>query len=276
MEKISNYLENLSKMALYSELQFLFCGNVKNYKTPHGRYFESYGIQYNSGALEFGIDDDEMKLYNGSYAFISKPGYFYKYNTPRNKSRAHAYVTFVGDRVKDYIENDLLDTEKPELILIHNPVRFTDLMHLLHVEFIRDRNSPELISLLDRLLFVLKAEKAYQSTSLKIHEKILQECEEYIISRPDEKHDFRLWAKKAGVSYAHFRRLFQQYAGTPLQSFTLQCRFNTALKYLLESDKRISEIAELCGWEDVYFFSKQFKQKFDISPLGFRKKHKNN
>ena len=35
--------------------------------------------------------------------------------------------------------------------------------------------------------------------------------------------------------------------------------------------KRISEISELCGWDDVYFFSKQFKKKFGVSPLRFRK-----
>ena len=267
-------MEYFSKMALYSDLCFLFCEEIKNYHTPHARYFESYGIQFDSGALEFGIDDDEVRSYTGSYAFITKPGYFYKYSTPSGKSRSHSYVTFVGGRVQDYIESGLIDQDKPVLITIHDPVRFNNLLHLLHMEFLRDRNSPEITSLLDRLLFVLKSERSYQSKSLLLHDQILLECEEYIMKHPEDKHDFRTWAKRAGVSYAHFRRLFHQHTGCPLQGFTLQCRFNAVLKHLLGSNKRISEIAELCGWDDVYFFSKQFKQKFGISPLHFRKQYK--
>lgn len=276
MDKTRFFLEFLSKMALYSNLQFLYCGETKNYDDVIERTFDGFGIQYNhESQIEFAIDDDVPKVYSGSYVFISKPGYFFHYGIPANGTpRDHRYVTFEGERVNEYLAAGLLDTAKPELISIHQPVRFAQIIHLLHLEYSRDRNSDKAINLLERLLFLLQEEKSYQSESSQYYEKILIECEEYIIAHPEREHDFRSWAKKAGVSYAHFRRLFQQHCGSAPKSFILHNRFNTAVRYLLESDKRISEIAELCGWEDVYFFSKQFKKKFGISPLQFRKNGK--
>lgn len=274
MDKIRFFLEFLSKMALYSNLQFLFCGESKNYDDVINRTFDSFGIQYNhESEIEFSIDEDEPKSYKGSYVFISKPGYFFHYGVPSGvEMRDHRYVTFEGERIHDYINAGLLDTEKPELISIHDPIRFAQILHLLYLEYSRDRNSLKAVNLLDRLLFILQEEKSYQSKALQYYEKILIECEEHIIAHPEYEHDFRSWAKKAGVSYAHFRRLFQQHTGLAPKAFMLHNRFNIAIKYLLESDKRISEIAELSGWEDVYFFSKQFKKKIGISPLNFRKK----
>ena len=260
-------------MALYSDLKFIFCGEDKNYDSTINRTFDGFGIQYNhESKIEFAIDNDEPKVYSGSYVFISKPGYFFHYGLPDGvQKRDHRYVTFAGERVNDYIEAGLLDCEKPELISIHSPARFAQILHLLNLEYSRDINSPAAINLLERLLFILQEEKSFQSKALQYYKKMLVNCEEQIIAHPEQEYDFREMAKKTGVSYAHFRRLFQQHTGIAPKAFLLQNRFNLATRYLLESDKRISEISELCGWDDVYFFSKQFKKKFGVSPLRFRK-----
>lgn len=263
-------------MALYSDIQFLFCGEIKKYDSIINRTFNSFGIQYNhESSIEFSVDDDEPKVYNGSCVFISKPGYFFHYGMPSGeKWRDHRYITFEGARVNDYFEAGLLDNNKPELIAIHEPLRFAQIFHLFFLEFARDCNSLKAVNLLDRLLFVLQEEKAYQTKALRYYEKILSECEEYIIAHPELDCDFRQWSRRAGVSYAHFRRLFQQHTGIAPKAFLLQNRFNFAVRLLLESNKSISEIAETAGWDDVFFFSKQFKKKFGISPLNFRQKNK--
>lgn len=261
-------------MALYSNIQFLFTGEDTDYDSDIHRTFDSYGIQYNhESELEFAIDGDELKKVSGSYVFFNKPGYYYDYCVPAGcRSRDHRYVTFCGDRVKDYIEAGLLDDGKPELIAIHDPVRFSNALHLLYMELLHDRKSARAVNLLDNVLFIIREERMYQSRALQYYEKILVECEEFVIKHPGLEHDFRQWARKAGVSYAHFRRLFQQHSGLAPKAFLIQNRFNQAVNYLQKSDLRISEIAELAGWSDVYFFSKQFKKRFGMPPMQFRRR----
>ena len=275
MDKICFFLEFLRKMTLYSNIQFLYCGDDRNYDSDINRTFDSYGIQYNhESGLEFAVDSDAPQTVSGSYVFFNKPGYFYHYSMPAaGHVRHHSYVTFIGERVQDYIAAGLLDNDKPELIAIHDPVRFAGLMHQLQVELLHDKKSLKAVHLLDRLLFIIQDERAIQSSALRYYEKILNECEEAIIANPVKEHDFRQWAKKAGVSYAHFRRLFQQHSGFAPKAFLLHNRFNMAVHYLQESDMRIAEIADAAGWDDVYFFSKQFKKKFGVSPLQFRKRN---
>lgn len=51
----------------------------------------------------------------------------------------------------------------------------------------------------------------------------------------------------------------------------MRFRINQGKKYLLETQKRIGEIGELCGFADAFCFSKAFKKQCGISPQEFRK-----
>lgn len=52
--------------------------------------------------------------------------------------------------------------------------------------------------------------------------------------------------------------------------FLISARMEKA-KYLLRyTDLKITEIAALCGFSDIYLFSKQFKHKTGFSPSLYR------
>ena len=49
---------------------------------------------------------------------------------------------------------------------------------------------------------------------------------------------------------------------------------NYACDLLQHREHTVSQIAEICGYKDVYTFSHQFKIEFGISPTQFIKKYK--
>ncbi len=78
-------------------------------------------------------------------------------------------------------------------------------------------------------------------------------------------------ARRMGVTAAHFTRLFRKVNGLAPQTFIMEARLQQAKLLLTESDLPVGRIAEMLGYRDVYFFSKQFKQKTGRSPTAFRR-----
>lgn len=78
-------------------------------------------------------------------------------------------------------------------------------------------------------------------------------------------------AKTAGFSYTYFSYLFKKETGKTLTEYIRMVRIETAKKLLVEKERSISEIAELVGYSDIKFFTKQFKKVMGVSPNEYRK-----
>lgn len=61
----------------------------------------------------------------------------------------------------------------------------------------------------------------------------------------------------------------KHYGKTPMKCIT-DLRISKAKELLVHTSFQVSEIAELCGYENVYYFSNVFKKETGISPLKFR------
>ncbi len=77
-------------------------------------------------------------------------------------------------------------------------------------------------------------------------------------------------AKLMGMSPAHFSRVFHRISGQSAKDFLLGCRMSRARHLLAETDFSVTQIADQLDYADVYFFSRQFKQKAGMSPKAFR------
>lgn len=75
----------------------------------------------------------------------------------------------------------------------------------------------------------------------------------------------------AGVSQWHFQRIFTALTGETLKSYIRSRRLSFALRSLLNTEKRIVEIAIEAGYESQESFTRAFQNKFNMTPNDFRK-----
>jgi transcriptional regulator GlxA family with amidase domain len=80
-------------------------------------------------------------------------------------------------------------------------------------------------------------------------------------------------AREAGLSAGHFRRVFNRLAAQSPVQYILNCRIERACYFLSETRLSIQEIASVTGYADVYFFSRQFKERTGLSPSAYRRKN---
>jgi AraC family transcriptional regulator, arabinose operon regulatory protein len=101
-------------------------------------------------------------------------------------------------------------------------------------------------------------------------EKINTICHR-IYEDPSAPYRVEKLAQAVGLSADHFTRLFRKLRGVTPREYILQARIESAQNLLLSSNHSIGRIAEILGYSDVYFFSRQFKEKVGVSPSAFRK-----
>jgi len=74
------------------------------------------------------------------------------------------------------------------------------------------------------------------------------------------------------ISYSYLQRLFNQKYGVSPKKYIIQLKINYASDLLKSGEYSVSETAKMSGFEDLYFFSRQFKEYVGMSPI----KYKNN
>jgi AraC-like DNA-binding protein len=112
---------------------------------------------------------------------------------------------------------------------------------------------------------------ALSSRGTELHyRQIVQAIAMRITERPGQPHPISELAQEAGYSPDHFARIFKQTIGISPQAYVIRVRIDRAKQLLVESSLSISQIADVLGYEDLYFFSRQFKRKTGKTPRAYR------
>jgi AraC-like DNA-binding protein len=91
-----------------------------------------------------------------------------------------------------------------------------------------------------------------------------------ILEQFDRDIDFELLARDLGMSSSGFRKKFQKVTGLPVGKYVQQIRLKKAGELLRQTELSVGEIAELVGFESIYYFSRLFKKKTGLPPSVFR------
>ena len=93
-------------------------------------------------------------------------------------------------------------------------------------------------------------------------------------SRFNEQIDLKELAGNLYINPDYLRHVFKQSFGESPLNYLVKRRLDAACELLKLTDMPIGEIARRVGLDNVYYFSRIFRQKIKITPTGYRKKSK--
>lgn len=83
-------------------------------------------------------------------------------------------------------------------------------------------------------------------------------------------------AAVTNMSPNYLHRLFLKQIGSTPNDYLQKLRLEQACQLLIDTDNLIEWVSEQSGFNSVSYFTKRFKMHYDITPMEFRKNHKNN
>lgn len=78
-------------------------------------------------------------------------------------------------------------------------------------------------------------------------------------------------AEQCGFSESHFMKLFKEFTGMSFNAYLVNYRLELAAKQLSETNFRVIDIAEDCGFHNHSYFTRAFQKKYRKTPLMYRK-----
>lgn len=81
-------------------------------------------------------------------------------------------------------------------------------------------------------------------------------------------------ARQAGFSEVYFRRLFTKAYNLSPRQYLLNMRLKKAKQLLTDSNYSVTAISELCGFSNVYHFSRCFTDRVGLPPSDYARKNK--
>ncbi len=129
--------------------------------------------------------------------------------------------------------------------------------------------------LMKGLLF--DCETACDETSCEVgidrhHSAMVSSALSWLYQHPETVDGAAEVARRFGFSPRHFCRIFRRITGKSPNKVLIEARIDHAKKLLATSALNVSEIAGSLNYDNVFYFSKQFKAVTGMTPTGFREK----
>lgn len=117
----------------------------------------------------------------------------------------------------------------------------------------------------------------YEEEGLKDNETQFERYDrviKYIYYNYNNKISLQDIARREYLSSHYLSNGIKNTVGYSFNDFVNLTRVEEAIKFLLDTDKTISEISEDLGFSHTRYFNKHFKKHYNCTPMQYRKKHK--
>ena len=103
--------------------------------------------------------------------------------------------------------------------------------------------------------------------------RIIHDILTFFQSSYTEEITSALIEQKYGCNYDYINRLFKKATGKTILAYLNELRISKARQLLSDGTSRISDVAEKCGFRDIYYFSRVFKKYTGTTPGAYSRKY---
>ncbi|WP_313072134.1 AraC family transcriptional regulator [Lacrimispora sp.] len=215
------------------------------------------------GKAKYMIGDKEYTVKKGDLLCIPKKTYRAATNIPEDLMECYVVNFFLSDLKGQ-------DVSLPFPIISHIGIipRLITLFHDIHGEWMQ-RDFGYMLKVRANMCLIL-----YQASNLLLNEKRISQDDPRIknsiqfmschYSEPALTID--KLAKQFDLHPVYYGSLFQQTTGMTFKQYLTSLRLNYAESMLKSGEYGVSEVALQCGFSDIFYFSRLFKQKKGIPP----------
>ncbi len=226
---------------------------------PHGTFFHHL-LCINEGEGFFNFNGEKTTLKKGSVVFLRKS--FPVDYEPKEGNFKTSWITFDGigaDNLFEYFNvGDYAVTESDTII-----------DKIKEICALYTRNAPmEIIGQKTYSVVIdyfMRLKKKDEQSPLNVAMKFIEQNYQNDISVDDI-------AKSSGISQSLLFKLFKQAEKTTPVEYLREVRIAKASILLADSKMKIYEIAQICGFSDVAYFCKVFKEQTGNTPNSYRNK----
>ena len=246
-----------------------------------GNNFSFRGANPLNGHLFVRFKSNAVVLTNSGYQ-NAKPGDYIFYH----KHETIHYTSYEEQPfVHDFFRFDLLESElkyfnipTATLFTTHFSEKLEALSKMLAQEYFTPSIQQAESLHLTGLLFLVSISEHLSQFGLRFQKDTnrpkLLDIRFDIYRCPQESWSVEVLAKRAMVSPSYFQHIYKEAFGISPINDVIQARISMAENLLLFSEKKESEIALLCGYNNVEHFVRQFRKCRHILPSRFRAESK--
>jgi AraC-like DNA-binding protein len=214
-----------------------------------------------AGSARYTIDGEKYTLTAGDLLCMP-PGHI------------RSATTFPGNLMNCFAVNFNLKNTKGGKARLPFPLIYSigpqeDLIHLFHelVFFWLDR--PPFYSIKCRGIFLLILHRLFElinNADPSSGDARIKKIIYHIASHYAEKISVKQMANLLGLNTVYFGSLFKRETGITMNRYLIKTRIRNAENLLRSGEYSVHEVAERCGYHDVFHFYKHFKEIYKIPP----------
>ncbi|MFA9465420.1 MAG: response regulator [Velocimicrobium sp.] len=237
--------------------------------------------------MDIVIVDDEPKIRNGLYKLLNAKE---NWNVVGVFEEAKIALKFLYENTVDVLITDIKMPEvsgleligkireknqEVSIIILSGYSNFSFAQKAIELGVTRyitkPTNPKELISILTRIEMEKdNVEETIEEKEQEVDNLLVKKATEYIEMNYSKKIALKDIASELYISPNYLSELFKRHMGQNLSEYIIEYRMLKALKLLGQLEYKISDVAEVVGFNDAKYFSSTFKKMYGVTPLEYR------